>query len=241
MKNPITTLLFLLAFTPLVHAQDVAPAVTPANSPWRFGITASADYNTNVIYYRGYLPLINALTFFEHPAMGWTAGATAEYRLSRHFALTGGLRYREHRLTSGTITITDEHANKIGTMKMNFNYRYIDMPLGIQYTSHPDSRLTFIANATLTPGYALGQWNVVKADGAASTGIQEGRTKSDIPNFNSFSLTSELYAGAGISFGRCQLQVLPNARVNLLKVSSDALVNRRNWSMGVDFRLMIRL
>jgi hypothetical protein len=236
MRNPFTTLFLVLAFAPVLCAQDT----TATPSRWRFGLSASVDRSYELFYYFGALQSSNIFHLPEYPSWGWSAGAMTEYSFHRHFALTAGMRYKEHKLTTGTLTLMDVNGTTIGTLKINSVSRFIEAPLGIQYTSHPDKRVTAIVNATVTPGYALGEWNYLKVDAPDSIPVSDGPRKSNIDNFNNFSLAAELYAGVGLTFGRCQVQALPQFRFFLTKVAAESVVNRRFYSAGLEVRALCR-
>lgn len=233
MKNLITSAVLLLSFSTALLSQEPKGDPLPL---WKFGVTASADYCRNIKYYNNE-PYAGYLTPVENGYVGWSAGLQVTRTILPHFELTAGIRYRAHTVTSGKLMLTDGTGEDLGNIRFNYQSRYIDAPIGIQYVSSPAGRFTFIGGASIVPGYAMGGWTYLKAD---APNISNSVHKENINNFNSFSLAAEAYAGVGISFGACQLQVLPQFRYQLRPVANEAILNRRNWSTGIDFRLQYR-
>jgi hypothetical protein len=236
--KPIRIIACLLLGACQMNAQDVAEK---QSSNLKVGITGSADYCSYLLYYNNEFQSVADLFYAEKPSVGWSSGITAEYSLSSNWSVTGGLRYTEHNIVVGPITFTDASGNMIGEMKMRYHNRFIDLPIGIQYNTDAAKKLNFIANVSMTPGYALGEWVAIDFNGDVSTGFTDSHYRSDIENFNYFSLKAEVYAGIGLNFEKFQLDILPQARMNLRKVTSETSINRRYWTTGIEFRVLYNL
>lgn len=228
----VISLVLLLSLSPTIPAQETTENVS---SPFKVGITASADFCSYLWYEDGILQS-EGLAFGESPSIGWSAGIHAAYEMNTHWSLIAGLRYTEHNVVYGPQTLIDQTGNSFGTAKFTYHTRYVDSPIGIQLNTSSDERLMFIGNFCITPGYALGEWTELDYEGENIYGIQDSQDRSEPDNFNYFSLKAELYAGMGINFGAVQLQFLPQFRMNLFKATRGSYINRQYWTAGTEIR-----
>ncbi len=230
-------IIMLLSLSCTCTAQDEVP-VAPAKK-WQFGLSTSGDFTSVIMYYENGLPVQFHTVFAEDAGIGWSAGFTSAFHFNNHWGLTGGLRFTEHNLTNGPITLFDRDGNNLGEILLVYHNRFIDVPFGIQYNTKRDRLLFLIANLSITPGYAMGTWNEAKADAKAeSNGFKDGSSTEPIQNFNYFSLKSEAHAGIGMQQGQLEIQLLPQIRYNLFKATSENPINRRYYSTGLELRLL---
>lgn len=204
----------------------------------KIGISSSADMCSYLVYYNDEYQGSFDLFFNDRPSIGWTAGLACNYSLNPRWAMTGGLRYSVHNIAVGPFTVTDVNGNILGELKVIYHNRFIDLPLGIQYHASPDRKISLLGNACLTPGYAMGEWREMDYEGEPSPYVSDSQQRTEIENFNNFSLKAELYIGAAFHLNKFQVQILPQGRINILKATSDSPVNRRYWTTGMEVRLM---
>ncbi len=224
--------MLLLLTTSFLVAQD------STSTRLKIGLNASSDYCSYLLYVNNEQQDFGDMFFTEEPSLGWSVGAMASLGLSKNFTVTGGLRYTDHSMANGPHTLYDSNRNKLGTYTFTYHTRYIDVPMGLQFNTNQDKRMFFIANATIAPGVALGEWNEVDFEGEDTLGIRSSTSNATPDKFNFFSAKAELYTGLGVNVGRYQIQVLPQFRYALFKATSESYINRRYWSTGLEFRVL---
>lgn len=226
-------------FVPALFATLFLQAQDAPSHQLKIGVSGSVDYGSYLLYIDNQYQ--QGMWFTEQPAFGYSTGLHGACALNPHWSFNAGLRFTEHNCSTNWISLTQQNGTQLGMAHFIYHMRYIDIPLGIQYNTSEEKRISFISGVNITPGYALGEWTELNYEGSNEAGISDSQHKSDITDFNNFSLKAEAYAGIGINMKQFQLQILPEFRMSLLKASGSAYVNRQYWSTGIEFRLLYNL
>lgn len=127
------------------------------------GVTFSPDYSYRSLRTKSTDPttlgLRDARNGSEFPILGYTTGITAQYRITKRFALQLAALYavkgEEVRQSSPNGLIATPDPSLPISSQIQYNYRYVDFPVNAMYYVS-DKKLQLFVSAGLGPGIKLG-------------------------------------------------------------------------------------
>jgi len=213
MKSVLFVLLACLSLSG--YAQDTL-------SKWSWGVVggveqvgrrlSEADDNQEVI---------DQWNSLEENVWRLSGGLRLQRELSEHFSVYSGLVYSDKGYRIDTLL-------EAGLNSMNFHFRYIELPVGLQYTGKSFGKNALLAGTSLNVGYALG--DVVYFNKNGQTAQFEMSTLS---NVNSINLNVSAMLGvrrAITNTARLDLYLSGNQALSPL---ADGQLERRFYSFGL--------
>lgn len=230
----ISTLLFATSIHVFAQSEDPEQKLS-------IGVVTSLDYCGLTLVPHDSLansPMLPLLRNYSEPGFGYTAGWTAQYKLSPFLYLTGGIRYSLNRYTSGDITFTDQNGNSIGSGFISYHNRFISVPIGLQIKTPANKFLGFTGGIAVVPEYALGIWTRGHYDLPPEYNFSETFTKDNISDLRQFMFSGTANAGVFMHVGDIELQLLTTGKYGFTTQAKDVPFNRRLWSAGLELRVL---
>lgn len=233
---------YLTFFTALLlsgflTAQDNA---AQPESKFGLGLAGSFDYCHRLIYADDTTGIGQVFTYFrdnEIPALGFSSGIIASYRLNEHLSIEASPRYSLNKYKTKQLIFTDQNGTQIGYGYITYSNRFISIPIGIQYHSSVN-KIGLIGGASLVPEYALGIWSKGNYNLPNTFDVYDSPQKEILPELRSFMLSGMINAGVEYNAGKLSVQILPQYKIGFFKQATDVPVNRRLWSAGLEFRVL---
>lgn len=218
-------------------AQDNA---AQPESKFSLGLAGSFDYCHRLIYADDTTGIGQVFTYFrdnEIPALGFSSGIVASYRLNEHLSIEASPRYSLNKYKTKELIFTDQNGTQIGDGYIIYSNKFISIPIGIQYHTSVN-KIGFVGGASLVPEYALGIWSKGNYNLPNTFDVNDSPTKENLPELRSFMLSGMVNAGVEYRLGKIAVQALPQFKIGFMKQATDVPVNRRLWSAGLEIRVL---
>jgi hypothetical protein len=157
-----------------------------------------------------------------------SGGLRLQRQLSEHFTVYSGLVYSDKGYRIDTL-------QEAGLNSMNFHFRYIEIPVGLQYTGKSFGKNALLAGTSLNVGYALS--DVVYYNKNGQTAEFE---MSALSNVNSINLNVSAMLGVRRAITNTASLDFYFSGNQALSPLADGQLERRFYSFGVFMALMSR-
>lgn len=239
MKHILSLILIIFLAHPF-RAQD------PYRTKKQFflGVFASPDlsFTTNTVMNEGGQRIKNYKGNYNIPKFSFTAGLEALYQLNEKWSVTLGVQYSDKGGKTKTIQYNPQAIYRSPLVHYRYNYRYIDIPLRIDYYFNKKKIAPFITTGISTNIFVTHSTNYYPVSAPEYT---YGETY----NFSAVNLQYQLGAGVDIALKHSRLRIFPIYRISIFKptlginytAATIQYLTPRLYSIGLGLSYMIRL